>query len=132
VRAQALAILTRPELERFFNPAHYRFARNEMDVMGRELWRFDRVVAFDDTVWILDYKRNFLDSERAMYKAQLTRYREAGQAVFAGRTLREQDAAVGIDEGTSSYQKDIQARSLGGNFAAPELIPLQCTALRAR
>jgi ATP-dependent helicase/nuclease subunit A len=89
IRQQALNILSRPELERFYNPAHYRLARNEMDVMtGAEVLRFDRVVIFDDAVWILDYKRNLLDSERAEYHAQLARYRAAGEMVFPGKNLK--------------------------------------------
>lgn len=88
IREQALAILSHPELERFFNPAHYRVARNEMEVMiDGDLLRFDRTVVFDDEVWILDYKRDLLESERAAYRAQLARYRMAAQAVFQGKRL---------------------------------------------
>jgi ATP-dependent helicase/nuclease subunit A len=89
VREQALTILSQPQLERFYNPAQYRMARNEMDVViGGELLRFDRVVMFDDVIWILDYKRNLLDSERTIYQAQLARYGAAGQAVFPGKNLK--------------------------------------------
>ncbi|MDB5764493.1 MAG: ATP-dependent exonuclease [Herminiimonas sp.] len=89
IRAQALTILSQPHLERFYNPAQHRMARNEMDVIvGAELLRFDRVVMFDDAVWILDYKRNLFDSERAAYQAQLARYRAAGQAIFLGENLK--------------------------------------------
>jgi ATP-dependent helicase/nuclease subunit A len=89
VREQALTILSQPRLERFYNPAQYRMARNEMDVViGGELLRFDRVVMFDDVIWILDYKRNLLDSERTIYQAQLARYGAAGQAVFPGKNLK--------------------------------------------
>jgi ATP-dependent helicase/nuclease subunit A len=96
IRAQALAILSQPQLERFYNPAQYRIARNEMDVMvGTELLRFDRVVMFDDAIWVLDYKRNFLDNERAAYRAQLARYRTAAQAVFPGKNLKT--ALVTVD-----------------------------------
>lgn len=88
VRTQAMTIFGAPELERFFNPACYRRAHNEMEVMTPDLWRFDRVVVFEDAVWILDYKRNFLESEHALYRAQLARYRAAGSAVFPGMPLR--------------------------------------------
>lgn len=88
VRTQAVTILAQPHLERFYNPAHYSAAHNEMDVIvDRELLRFDRLVVFDDAVWILDYKRNLLDSERLAYQAQLARYRAAGQAVFPGKNM---------------------------------------------
>jgi len=88
VRAQALTILSQPHLERFYNPENYRMARNELDVfVGGELLRLDRIVMFDDAVWILDYKRNLLDSELAAYRAQLARYRLAAQAVFPDKRL---------------------------------------------
>ncbi|HYC43290.1 MAG TPA: UvrD-helicase domain-containing protein [Noviherbaspirillum sp.] len=89
VREQALRILSQPELERFFNPRHFRFARNEMEVLcDGELLRFDRMVLFDDEAWILDYKRDLLDSELADYRAQLARYRAAAEQVYPGRTVR--------------------------------------------
>ncbi|WP_420475901.1 UvrD-helicase domain-containing protein [Noviherbaspirillum sp. ST9] len=89
VREQAARILSQPELERFFNPRHFRFARNEMEVLcDGELLRFDRMVMFDDEAWILDYKRDLLDSELADYRAQLARYRAAAEQVYPGRTIR--------------------------------------------
>lgn len=89
VRERAMLILSHPDLEKFFNPKHFHFARNEMEVMnGNELLRFDRTVVCKDEVWILDYKRDLLDSERAAYQAQLVRYRNAAQRVFPGKTLR--------------------------------------------
>jgi ATP-dependent helicase/nuclease subunit A len=83
VRAQAIAILAKQELERFFNPAIYRKACNEMEFMfGGTLLRMDRVVHFDDAIWILDYKRAVLEQERATYRAQLEQYRSAAQAMY--------------------------------------------------
>jgi ATP-dependent helicase/nuclease subunit A len=88
-RSQAEAILNQPQLERFFNPAHYRFAHNEIELMaGEQLLRLDRLVGFDDTVWILDYKRNVLDSEIDSYRSQLAAYRKAGQAAFPQLTVK--------------------------------------------
>ena len=89
VRAQAVTILAQPALERFYNPALYRLAHNELEVMAEQgMLRFDRVVVFEDAVWILDYKRNLLDSERADYEAQLASYRAAVQTVFFGKSLK--------------------------------------------
>jgi ATP-dependent helicase/nuclease subunit A len=86
---RAKAILAQPELERFFNPAHYRAAHNELDVMTvAGLSRIDRLVEFDRDVWILDYKRNVLDSERAAYAAQLAGYRAAARTIYAGKQIR--------------------------------------------
>ncbi|WP_192858511.1 UvrD-helicase domain-containing protein [Herbaspirillum robiniae] len=89
VHAQALHVFAQPELERFFNPALHRWSRNEMEVVtpGGVL-RCDRVVSFDDEVWILDYKRRLLDSERADYAAQLARYRAALLSVFSDKRIR--------------------------------------------
>lgn len=89
IRERALAILSQPELERFFNPAHFLFACNELEVVhGEAVLRFDRAVIFENEVWILDYKRGFLDSERSAYQGQLARYREAARQVFPGKAVR--------------------------------------------
>ncbi|RQO34096.1 ATP-dependent exonuclease [Herminiimonas sp. KBW02] len=89
VRVQAEAILGQAELSRFFDPSQHRFARNEMEIVSTSgIARFDRVVMFDDELWILDYKRNLFDSERAAYTAQLARYRIAAQDVFPGLKIR--------------------------------------------
>ena len=86
---QAQAIFDNPELNRFFDPSRHRFARNEMEIVGAAgTVRFDRLVMFDDEVWILDYKRRLLDSERADYSAQLERYRAAARHVFPTLAIR--------------------------------------------
>jgi ATP-dependent helicase/nuclease subunit A len=96
VQAQAGTILSRPGLQRFFDPARYAAARNEMDVIadGR-LLRLDRVVFFDDEVWILDYKRAFLEVERSSYESQLAQYRSAMGAVVGVRRVRS--ALITVD-----------------------------------
>jgi ATP-dependent helicase/nuclease subunit A len=81
--------LHQPQLERFFNPAYFEFSHNELEVLhANELLRFDRAVACGDELWILDYKRDLLDGERAAYQAQLARYRRAAQAVFPDKRMR--------------------------------------------
>ena len=83
VAQQAATILSMAQLERFFNPSQFRFARNEMDIMfDAQLLRLDRVVVFEDEVWILDFKRQLLAHERAGYQAQLDRYCEALRDVY--------------------------------------------------
>jgi ATP-dependent helicase/nuclease subunit A len=75
IRTQAKAILENVELERFFNPAHFRFARNELAiVINHKNVRLDRVVVFDDEVWVLDFKRQLLEMERVEYQLQLEDY----------------------------------------------------------
>jgi len=89
IRAQAVNMLAQPALERFFNPALHRHARDEMEIVTTDgVLRCDRVVVFDDEVWVLDYKRNLLDSERAAYQAQLARYRTALLSVFSDKRIR--------------------------------------------
>lgn len=96
IRAQAQAILAQAELEHFFDPSRHQAAHNELEVvLGTEVLRFDRVVIFEDAVWILDYKRNLLDNERAAYQAQLARYRAAAQSVFSGKAVRS--ALITVD-----------------------------------
>jgi ATP-dependent helicase/nuclease subunit A len=67
-----------------------------MDVIadGR-LLRLDRVVIFDDEVWILDYKRAFLNIERSSYASQLAQYRSALHAVFEDSKVRS--ALITVD-----------------------------------
>lgn len=80
---QAQCILSQPELERFFDPARYRFARNEMEVVhDGVVRRMDRIVIVDGSLWILDYKRNLFDAQRADYAQQLAQYRAACARLF--------------------------------------------------
>ncbi|RYE86328.1 MAG: hypothetical protein EOO78_37245, partial [Oxalobacteraceae bacterium] len=53
------------------------------------------VVIFDDEVWVLDYKRAYLDMERADYADQLAQYRSALRAVFGERRVRS--ALITVD-----------------------------------
>ncbi|MDB5988767.1 MAG: ATP-dependent exonuclease, partial [Herbaspirillum sp.] len=67
----------------------YLQARSEMEiVVDGAVLRLDRMVEFADAVWILDYKRNLLDSERQDYQAQLTTYRAALQSVWPAKSIR--------------------------------------------
>ena len=67
-----------------------------MEILHRtSVFRLDRVVIFEDEVWILDYKRNYLDSEHAAYQAQLSGYRVAAAMVFGGKTLKS--ALITVD-----------------------------------
>ncbi|HEX5364586.1 MAG TPA: UvrD-helicase domain-containing protein [Gallionella sp.] len=86
---QAQALLAQPQLARFFDPLHYRSACNEMpyvDAQG-ELKRIDRLVEFDDEVWVLDYKLGE-SSGTARHRAQMEEYRSAMQSVYSGKTVR--------------------------------------------
>ena len=88
IRQQAVTILSRPELERFFNPQYFQFARNEMELVHEgEILRFDRIVMLDDGLWILDYKRNYLPSQQEDYQAQLQHYRNAVAKLYPAQTI---------------------------------------------
>lgn len=89
VAAQAKVILSQSSLTHFFDPAQHRFARNELEVVSDAgSARFDRVVMFDEELWILDYKRNLLDSERAEYAQQMRRYGELARRIFPESSIR--------------------------------------------
>ncbi len=85
---QAGCILSQPSLARFFDPDVHTFARNEMELVHRgELMRIDRLVIFDDALWILDYKRNLYEWQQSDYQQQLARYREACATLFPGKVI---------------------------------------------
>ena len=85
---QAECILSQPSLQRFFDPARHVFARNEMELVHRgELMRVDRLVMFDDALWILDYKRNLYEWQQPDYQQQLARYRNACLELFGGKPV---------------------------------------------
>ncbi|OGS92415.1 MAG: hypothetical protein A2Z95_08175 [Gallionellales bacterium GWA2_60_18] len=86
---QARNLHASPQLARFFDARQYRSACNEMpyiNAMG-ELKRIDRLVEFDDEVWVLDYKLGS-GEDAARYRAQMQEYRTAMQTVYAGRPVR--------------------------------------------
>ena len=94
--SDAHAILGAPALRRFFDPAQYLYARNEVayvDASG-EVRRVDRVVEFEDELWVLDYKTGDHvgpdDAPRAIgrYRAQLAAYRRAMETIAAGKPVR--------------------------------------------
>jgi len=85
---QAENILSEPSLKQFYDPADYDFARNEMALVHQgQLSLIDRLVTIGDVVWVLDYKRNFLESQREDYELQLSRYREACVHLFPGKQI---------------------------------------------
>jgi len=86
---QAQHILTAPHLTRFFDAQQYLNAHNEMSYINAngELKRIDRLVEFDDEVWVLDYKLG--DSEDvARYQVQMREYRTAMQSVYETKSVR--------------------------------------------
>lgn len=89
IRGQAEAILGNLQLERFFHPGQHLYARNEMEVLHeQQLLRLDRVVVFATEVWVLDYKRQLLPSQRTDYLLQLQTYAQALRGFFADKKIR--------------------------------------------
>lgn len=95
IRAHAQGLLAAPHLRRFFDPTRYRVAHDELafiDANG-QLRRIDRLVEFDDEVWVLDYKTGDsseadLVRRAAPYREQLNAYRSAMAQLYPGRRVR--------------------------------------------
>ncbi|MFH2135599.1 MAG: UvrD-helicase domain-containing protein [Pseudomonadota bacterium] len=86
---QAQGLLAAPQLARFFDAQQHRTACNEMPYINAkgELKRIDRLVEFDDEVWVLDYKLG--DSEdAARYRAQMMEYGAAMRAVYMDKKIK--------------------------------------------
>ncbi|MDP2253419.1 MAG: nitrogenase component 1, partial [Thiobacillus sp.] len=93
--AAARALLAQPRLAHLFDPARYRRAHNEWALLDADghLQRLDRVVEFDDAVWLIDYKTG--DDSRALsdaqlverHRAQLAGYRSLLAELHAGKPV---------------------------------------------
>ncbi|MDT3707158.1 MAG: UvrD-helicase domain-containing protein [Thiobacillus sp.] len=95
IDAAARALLGQPRLARFFDPAQFRRAYNELTLLdgnGR-LQRLDRVVEYDDAVWLIDYKtgedsRGFSDAQLAeRHRAQLQGYQSLLASLYPGKPV---------------------------------------------
>ncbi|WP_310448076.1 UvrD-helicase domain-containing protein [Thiobacillus sp.] len=95
IESAARALLAKPHLARFFDPAQYRRAHNELtllDAVGRTQ-RLDRVVEFDDAVWLIDYKTGADDcsaSETLLierHRPQLAGYQMLLTALYPERPI---------------------------------------------
>jgi ATP-dependent helicase/nuclease subunit A len=84
-------LLAAPGLQRFFDPAQYRNAWNEVELADDdgELKRIDRLVELDSAFWVLDYKSSGSDTARLdEYRQQVAAYCQAIAGVFPGREVR--------------------------------------------
>ena len=86
---QAQALLAQPTLQRFFNATQYCSAHNEMPYVNAqgELKRIDRLVEYENEVWVLDYKTG-ASHDPAPYRAQMAEYRSAMQSVHINKEIR--------------------------------------------
>ena len=93
---EAQAILGAPHLVRFFDPTHYRRAWNELPFLtaSGELLRIDRLVEFENEIWVLDYKSTESASAATLtqaaqpHRAQLATYMRAMQTLFSGKQIQ--------------------------------------------
>jgi ATP-dependent helicase/nuclease subunit A len=84
-------LLAVPALQRFFDPALYLRAWNEVELAGSggALQRIDRLVEFDTGYWVLDYKSSGSGTARlADYRTQVGAYCQAVAGVFPGKSVR--------------------------------------------
>jgi ATP-dependent helicase/nuclease subunit A len=104
IEAAARALLAQPHLARFFDPAQFVRAHNELallDGSGR-VQRIDRVVEFGDAVWLIDYKtgddsRGLSDAELAeRHRTQLAGYRALLADLYPGKPV---EAALLLADG---------------------------------
>jgi len=85
----ARAVSAHPELARFFDAAQFQRASNELEIISAgAVLRADRVVEFEDAVWVLDYKARVTAAELPAYRSQIAGYRQALTVIHAGRVVR--------------------------------------------
>ena len=85
-------IIGQPHLQRFFDPAHYRRAHNELGYLRHNgsSHRIDRVVEFATEVWVLDYKTDQTEHTQQLvqrHRAQLNEYQSAMQLCYPAHTI---------------------------------------------
>lgn len=91
----ALRIVRSPQASMYFDAAHIRWARNEVEVAwnaqagGEPGWgRIDRLVELDDAVWVLDYKLAAGSLQTEHYAPILARYAQACASLRPGKRVR--------------------------------------------
>ncbi len=85
------AMLENPAWQQFFNPAAYLYAANEQTFINAQAQtgRIDRLVEFENEVWILDYKVGQANTPHiADYSAQLNAYKTVVQQIYPNKTIR--------------------------------------------
>lgn len=91
---QANRVLASPALRRFFDAKQFRRAANEVSyaTAGGDTGRIDRLVEFDEAVWVLDYKTGDEKAAGAAliaeYRAQVADYCAVVAKLYPGRPVR--------------------------------------------
>jgi ATP-dependent helicase/nuclease subunit A len=86
---QAQEVLNTPDLARFFDAKYYLAAANELAYVNAsgQLRRIDRLVEFENEVWILDYKTG-ASADPQFFSVQLEEYRTAIEAIHPYKVVR--------------------------------------------
>ncbi|ARU30559.1 hypothetical protein CAP31_01935 [Sulfuriferula sp. AH1] len=88
----ARTIVNQPHLQRFFDPAQYRRAYNELGYLRQDgsTYRIDRLVEFDTEVWVLDYKTDQTENPQQLiqrHRTQLAEYQAAMRVSFPAHSV---------------------------------------------
>lgn len=89
--ATAKKILGAEALQRFFDPAQYVVAFNELEMITTldhqiQIQRVDRLVEFENEVWVLDYKTGG-GSDAKLYREQIENYCHAVAALYPAKII---------------------------------------------
>lgn len=90
----AQKILHADALQRFFDPSQYIAAFNELEMTATfddtiQSQRIDRLVEFENEVWVLDYKTGSTgDATLELYRAQIENYCVAAKALYPAKAIR--------------------------------------------
>lgn len=90
---EALKLLNHPRLRRFYDPAQFVSASNEMSFSDGAVSRIDRLVEFEDAVWVLDYKTGedvtpqTAARTASRHRPQIEAYRAAMRHAFPGKAV---------------------------------------------
>ena len=96
IEAGARALLALPHLAQFFDPLQYQNAHNELALLDANghMQRLDRVVEFDDAVWVIDYKTGddslgLTDAHLAeRHRPQLSNYQTLLAGLYPGKPVQ--------------------------------------------
>ncbi|BCG49769.1 UvrD-helicase domain-containing protein [Candidatus Profftella armatura (Diaphorina cf. continua)] len=84
-----IKVLSQSHLRRFFDASKYLKAYNEMEIVINNItFRLDRVVEFNDEIWIIEYKLNLFKSEEKIYRIQLKKYRNSLKTIWMKKKIR--------------------------------------------
>jgi ATP-dependent helicase/nuclease subunit A len=90
----AQRILRMPALQRFFDPAKFVAAYNELEIAqvlnetgDTKLERIDRLVEFETEVWVLDYKSSARASAD-QHREQISAYCDAVRDLYRGKSVQ--------------------------------------------